>query len=136
MPPYPKPDAERVRRNAPQFSWTILPAAGREGDPPVLPKGRRWKAATREWWAKLWATPQATQWREDDSELHRLALLHELVWASDAPAATLLAEMRQIEDRHGLNPKAMLQLRWMVEATPEPAQRKVKPTGRRTLRAV
>jgi hypothetical protein len=28
----------------------------------------------------------------------------------------IAAEMRQHEDRHGLNPKAMLQLRWRVAA--------------------
>lgn len=33
----------------------------------------------------------------------------------------LFGEMRQIEDRHGLNPKALLQLRWrIVETLPEP----------------
>jgi hypothetical protein len=62
----------------------------------------------------------ATQWREDDDELVRLALLREAVWEGEFSAA-LLAEMRQIEDRHGLNPLARLKLRWAIEGEDEPA---------------
>jgi hypothetical protein len=72
----------------------------------------------------LWATPQATQWAEDDSELERWALLQEWVWAPEPPASigALLSELRQIEDRHGLNPKALLTLRWRMVADDEIAK--------------
>jgi len=124
MPRYPKPDAERRNSNRPAFEWTILPAEGRPGPPPRLPAGRKWSSSTRSWWKALWRSPQAVCWAPDDPELHRLALLHEVVWAAAVPPVGLLAEMRQIEDRHGLNPKAMLQLRWMVaEAAAAPAAR-------------
>lgn len=116
MVSYPKPDSDRRNRNPHAFGWTDLPKAGCKGKPPALPAIKpTWHAETRRWWATLWAMPQATIWARDDSELFRLALLHEHVWhRSPAPSATLLAEMRQIEDRHGLNPKAMLQLRWRI----------------------
>lgn len=132
--PYPKPDGERRNRNAKPFAWTALPAAGRKGKTPSLPTvaGHRWMQSTVAWWKKLWATPQATQWREDDPELTRLALIHQTVWLPGAaPAAALLSEMRQIEDRHGLNPKAMLQLRWRIEE----AEPEVKPETTERKRA-
>lgn len=134
---YPKPDAERRRRNAPTFDWVHLPKAGRKGRPPALPTRKpTWHAGTRKWWADLWATPQATQWDETDAELYRLAMLHELTMYGSAGGAlpALLAEMRQIEDRHGLNPKALLQLRWIIVddgASVAPAPKKRSSADRR-----
>ena len=117
MGPAPKPDAERRRRNVPEFAWTALPASGRPGPAPKLPAhapgGAPWAKTTRDWWAGLWRRPEATQWREDDAELFRLAALHDRFWRGESTAAEL-SEMRQIEDRHGLNPKALLQLRWRI----------------------
>jgi hypothetical protein len=116
MGPAPKPDDERVTRHAPQFTWTNLPADGNPAPAPPLPrapKGRAWLKQTRTWWAALWATPQSTQWRRDDPEMQRLAAMHDRFWRGESTGAEL-SEMRQIEDRHGLNPKAMLQLRWRI----------------------
>lgn len=121
---YPKPDGQKVTRHAPQFGWTNLPAEGRQGPPPELPPVRMWTEFTRSWWKDLWATPQATQWAEDSPELIRLALLHETIWTADAergPSPGILSEMRQIEDRFGLNPKAMMQMRWRIDEPIAPA---------------
>jgi hypothetical protein len=73
-----------------------------------------WTKATRDWWKVIWASPMATRWREDDDELVRLAALREEFWSGDYTAA-LLAEIRAIEDRHGLNPLARMKLRWTIE---------------------
>lgn len=115
---YPKPDESKVNRVAPKFGWVDLPAAGRPGAPPKLPSWRKWAPGTAKWWKDLWATPQATQWEQSGRTLFALACLYDDLIAGRADAAKVSAEMRQHEDRHGLNPKSMLQLRWrVVEAT-------------------
>ena len=123
---YPKPDGERRNRAERQFDWTVLPAEGRAGDPPALPKWRPWTDVTIEWWADLWSTPQATMWDPSGRSLHALALLHHELMLDQhreqSRAASISAEMRQHEDRHGLTPKAMLQMRWRVGAPAEPAK--------------
>lgn len=134
---YPKPDGQKVTRHAPQFGWTNLPAEGRKGKAPTLPAVRHWTEFTLGWWRDLWATPQATQWDEDNPELIRLALLHETIWSSDAekgPSPGILSEMRQIEDRFGLNPKAMLQLRWRIDEAPVPASTRAPSKTKMTRR--
>jgi len=124
---YPNPDGDRRNRAERQFDWTLLPAEGRAGPAPALPKWRPWTQATLDWWAELWATPQATQWDPTGRSLHALALLHhELMLDAerelkDRRAPSITAEMRQHEDRHGLSSKALLQLRWRVAASPAPA---------------
>ena len=131
MGPAPKADADRRRANAPTFGWTVLPAA-RPGPAPELPPVREWSAETERWWAALWSKPQATQWDQSGMSAVPMAILYEDIQSDpDARAAALLGELRQHEDRHGLNPKAMLQLRWLlaadvvaVEAKPPPAKRK------------
>lgn len=125
---YPKPDAERRTRHQQEFGWTDLPAAGRQGPPPPMPDTEDYSELA-DWWADLWSSPQAVAWDQSGRTLHGLLharwLLtetevvvrngHELAVAA-APRAALLSEMRQIEDRHGLNPKAMMQLRWRIVA--------------------
>lgn len=117
MGPAPKPDAERRRTNAPTFGWTDLPATGRKGKVPALPKWRLWHPETEAWWKKLWVTPQATQWKSDGSTLFVLAALYDDLIAGRAEPAKVSAEMRQHEDRHGMNPKAMMALRWRIVDT-------------------
>lgn len=121
MPRYPNPDGQKVTRHKPAFTWTALPASGRKGDPPELPGWRGWHEATLTWWRALWATPQATQWREDGRSLHPLAVLMDDVHAGRTEMVRASGEIRQHEDRHGLSPKAMLQLRWKVEEDEEDA---------------
>jgi hypothetical protein len=130
---YPKPDGQKVTRHAPKFEWISLPER-REGDPPALPEWRLWQEKTLRWWADLWAKPQATQWAQDGSTLFALACLYDDLIAGRAEAAKVSAEMRQHEDRHGLNPKAMLQLRWRVGA--EETISTTKPRGKARLKVV
>ena len=110
---YPKPDGQKVTRHEPKFGWVDL-----RPDPgvkvPRLPSWRAWQAQTKRWWSTLWGKPQAAMWVADGSTLWALACLYDDLIAGRADAARVSAEMRAHEDRHGLNPKAMLQLRWRV----------------------
>lgn len=121
-----KPDSERQRRNAPTFDWVNLPASGREGEPPAMPKGREWSETTREAWADLWRTPQATQWDATWPEFFSWCSLRDQML--EEPKPTTSAELRMIHDRLGLNPKAMLQLRWRI-VEPSEAEKPEKVKG-------
>lgn len=122
---YPNPDDQRRNRNERAFDWTVLPMEGRPGPAPELPPWREWRPATLDWWAKLWATPQATQWDQSGRTLHTLAILHHQLLDEESSPSPIAAEMRQHEDRHGLTPKAMLQLRWKISSTPSDGSGKV-----------
>lgn len=126
---YPNPDDQRRNRNERAFDWTTLPLEGRPGPAPALPEWRTWTDATLAWWSELWSTPQAVMWDQTGRSLHALALLHhELMldqFAETHRAHSISAEMRAHEDRHGLTPKAMLQLRWRVSTTPTDGSGKV-----------
>jgi hypothetical protein len=123
--PAPKPDNERRRRNA-TVAMTQLPAEGRQGEPPRFPllpymndDEPNLEALLRDreaaLWAELWATPQAVMWERTHSELTvaRFTRFSVLAETGNLKAAT---EARQLEDRLGLNPQAMLRLRWQVAA--------------------
>lgn len=116
--PAPKPDGQRRRRNAPLANTTHLPAAGRVGPAPV------WPLASAEplFWADLWAIPQAVMW-ERLGWVRVVARYAALVRATEAPkcSALIFGEVRQLEDRLGLSPMAMLRLRWEVERPDEVA---------------
>lgn len=64
--PLPKPDAERRRRNTPTFEWVPLPAGGRHGPAPELPLVREWSRLLQDWWELAWASPMASQWRDEN----------------------------------------------------------------------
>lgn len=134
---YPKPDGQKVNRVEPKHGWVNLPAAGRDGPPPRLPGWRQWQPATRVWWKALWAKPQATQWQQDGSTLVVLACLYDDLIAQRSDATKVSTEMRQHEDRHGLNPKAMLQLLWRVvddDGVEQAAPASVSSIGERRAR--
>lgn len=127
MPPAPKPDGQRRRRNA-TVPMTQLPAGGRKGPAP------KWPALGRppNLWAELWSTPQAAVWERQG--WHRMVARYCQVVrkAEERLHPQLLAEARQLEDRLGLNPLAMLRLRWEVAAD-ELGERRVErstPPGR------
>lgn len=139
----PKPDAERLRTNAPTFGWVDLPKSGRDGPTPALPTPAPWLAelggwpvATRTAWAVLWRKPAALQWEADGSTLHHWATVHARM-SIEGPTAALMGELRQIEDRHGVSPAAMMRLRWRLvdtvalEQAQAPAKGKAKPKSRR-----
>src|SRR5690349_15060649 len=115
MPRAPDPNARRRNHRA---DWRRLPAKGRTGEPPAWPMPRPSKAAL-ELWAQLWSTPQAVAW-EELGWTRVVARYVKLVLATEKSNASssLLGEVRQLEDRLGLNPMAMRRLYWLVEEAP------------------
>ena len=113
--PAPKDPAARRRRNV-AVGKTVLPAGGRVGVPPVWPIGSR---SQPDVWADLWSTPQAAAWEKLGwtRVVARYAVLLDAFESSEGvPPAALLGEVRQIEDRLGLNPKSMRSLLWEVSS--------------------
>ncbi len=79
-------------------------------------------------------------WEQDGSSLFVLAVLRDDVFAGKT-SAWRFEEIRAHEDRHGLNPKAMLALRWRLplpdDATVEtPAKRATSAQRRKRLKLV
>lgn len=108
--PAPKDPSARRRRNV-SSGKTVLPAGGRTG---VVPE---WPLAVAEpsVWVDLWRRPQAVVW-ERNVLARVVARYAMLLVASETPdaSAAILGEVRQLEDRLGLNPKAMRSLLWEV----------------------
>lgn len=113
MPPPPKPASERRRRNK-MPEGVRLPAEGRCGPAPKWPisKATRVESVL---WRQLWATPQAVAW-ERFGWTRMVARYVRCVLEVEEPGADtrMLAEVRQIEDRLGLSPLAMLRLQWTI----------------------
>lgn len=69
-----------------------------------------------ELWVRLWSTPQAIQWERLGWSDVVARYTRQLVTAERRkPPVAVLAEVRQLEDRLGLTPMAMLRLRWEIE---------------------
>jgi hypothetical protein len=152
--PGPLPSPTARRRNAATIGTRVLPADGRPGRAPAVPKAYRLKSAGKAWWNWAWKLPQATAWDEGsryfvvrraqlEDELAALdfanmASLHDLLAGADTEAieraeeaiellkrlasgaASVQKEMREMDNRLGLNPKAMTELRWSIAEAPQP----------------
>lgn len=134
--PAPKPNGQRRRRNAPMANTVKLPAEGRQGKAPSWPMGGR----APKLWGELWATPQAAAWERLgwSRVVARYVMVLGLCEDPDTTSAALLGEARQLEDRLGLSPMAMLRLRWeVVEDEVAQAREEVKrPASKRALKVV
>lgn len=138
MGPLPKPPGQQRRpgRGLGASATTRLPAEGRSGAVPVWPLGRATKAE-QHLWIELWKTPQSVAWEQLGWERTVARYARQLVRAERRDAqVTVLSEVRQLEDRLGLSPLAMLRLRWEI-APDEVAEQREAPAGERErLRAV
>jgi hypothetical protein len=126
---YPKPDNERIRRNAPTFTWTNLPA---RNDAPVPPlpvrtpdqngNARVWSDRTAEAWERLWRSPQSTQWTDAQALMVEqwITLYEALITGVGGQPSAIASSMAVIGDRLGLSPKALLQLRWRIAPADDP----------------
>lgn len=154
--PGPLPDENARRRNAPTIPTTRLPIGGRKTPPPKLPPGATLGKVGTAWWRWAWRTPQACAWAPGHEVVvaRRAALEDDLAalaevdgldfdgligeeWADVRRAVQRVAslatgrlqickEMRELDDRLGLTPKAMAALRWaIVDDQPAP---KTEPT--------
>lgn len=79
-----------------------------------MPDGR-WSEETRGWWRGVWRSPMAAAFLPADVPvLARLAgLRQDFVESGDVK---VLPEIRQLEDRFGMSPRARQQLHWEVVA--------------------
>lgn len=111
MGPAPKPKGQQRHRIA-QPAMVQLPAEGRSGPVPdfTLPEATDEELAL---WADLWRLPQACVWEKQGS--HREVAQY-VRWKVKAESGDLKAapEARQMSDRLGLTPLAMLRLRWEI----------------------
>jgi hypothetical protein len=92
---------------------TYLPAGGRTGKAPTWPLPDP-TSRELEHWRRLWRTPMAVMWERvayPEAIAHYVRLSRR---AEDRPTGTLLGELRQTEDRWGLNPVALMRLRWVI----------------------
>ncbi len=119
----PKPGARQPNRGLGAAAQVRLPRAGRPGEPPEWPLDRP-SARERALWARLWKTPQAIAWEALDwvDAVARYARVLTVAEKRGAPYPAM-AEARQLEDRLGLSPMALLRLRWAIvdEEAGEPA---------------
>lgn len=124
--PAPKDPSVRRRRNV-AVGKTLLPAGGREGAAPQWPFGT---VAEPSVWVELWRMPQAAAWERLFlfRVVARYALLLDEVEQPDAKS-TILGEVRQLEDRLGLNAKSMRSLLWEI-AGDEVAEKRVESTSK------
>jgi len=100
---------------------TRLPAEGRKGDAPEWPM-RTHAGYDENLWEELWSTPQAVAWERLGAGTIRVVARYVVLLAeADVGEPKAAMEVRQIEDRLGLSPLAMLRLRWEV-ATDEVAE--------------
>ena len=111
--PAPKPDSQRRRRNA-TVAMTRLPAEGRKGETPEWPLSSS-AAYDPDLWAELWSTPQAAAWERLGAGTIRVVARYVVLLAeADVGEPKAAMEVRQIEDRLGMTPLAMLRLRWEI----------------------
>jgi hypothetical protein len=110
--PPPKKASERRNRNPKQAGdWVQLPAEGRKGRIPALPKG--FARSTQAWWKKIWRSPMATQWSEADiPALIELAMLRERL--VEDGKISVAGEVRLRSDQFGLTPEGRQKRRWVI----------------------
>lgn len=92
-----------------------LPRSGRKGRAPAWPLPDKPTPAEAHAWRYVWKLPQAVAWERLNSE--RTVARYCLVLAASeerGASGAILAEVRQMEDRLGLSPMALLRLRWSI----------------------
>ncbi|HSW42707.1 MAG TPA: hypothetical protein VLM76_09385 [Patescibacteria group bacterium] len=113
------PSRNPRRRNA-RPEERVLPPRNPVRHRPVWPLQDPATPAERKLWFELWTLPQAVAWQTLGinrviARYCRLSLLAEDPEAS----APLLNEVRQLEDRIGLNPVALRRLGWEIAGPDE-----------------
>lgn len=92
MPRGPAPTGRARRRNTPTIPTKQLPAAGRPGRAPAVPKGYELGTTGRSWWLWAWKQPQAVHW--DHGHIYavaRRARLEDLIASIDQDDVDLQA---------------------------------------------
>lgn len=112
----PAPDPNALRRNRPsdQSSWTMLPAEGRQGQPPFWPL-EGLTPREQDVWGELWERPQAVMWEQLGQQLEVALFVRSLVEAEKVDARVDVRKLvRQYLDSLGLSVQGMLRNRWKI----------------------
>lgn len=121
----PLPTGNARRRNAPTIPTTVLPAEGRKGRAPKIPKWWDLGESGRAFWSFAWHTPQAHAWDVVSvldvvaRRAHLVDFLGTIPEDEVSKRGTVLREMRELDDRLGLTPKSLAALRWKILDTSE-----------------
>jgi hypothetical protein len=123
----PPPDPAALRRDRKtDAAWTMLPAQGREGDPPAWPLTAG-SAREAELWGMLWRTPQAAQWDRLGQVLEVALYVRRLAEAEEPGSATALGTLvRQMADALGLTIPGLRVNRWKIATDEVAAKREQK----------
>lgn len=66
-------------------------------------------------WSRLWHSPQSLMWNVDTMPLlERLIAIYDDLFTRGTIPASYHAIVDKIEDKLGLNPRALMQLRWRI----------------------
>lgn len=110
----PPPDPNALRRERDVGEWSVLPAAGRPGEPPKWPLTAPTKREL-EFWARLWAKPQAVKWEELGQDNEVALYVRRLIAAEKRNApANAVTVVRQLADSLGLTTPGMRSNRWRI----------------------
>ena len=131
--PAPDPNALRRDKKSDQGTWTMLPAAGRQGEPPDWPLERPTKRELAQW-AKEWAKPQAVMWehQEDEVAVYVRTLIRSE--SRDADVRLLPIVIRQ-QEALGLSQPGLLRRRWKIEDVAAPAKKRTNDPDRAAQKA-
>jgi hypothetical protein len=120
----PPPDPNALRRDRPSDAaeWVELPAAGREGDPPVWPLADEFRGEA-ELWAREWRRPQAVMWERNGQELEVALFVRAICVAegSKATAADRNVVQRKMTDL-GITVPGLRANRWRIVQQTESKQ--------------
>ena len=131
--PAPDPMALRRDRKSDKDGWTLLPAEGREGDPPPWPLlGQSEREA--DLWISYWAKPQAVIWERDHlTEVVALFVRQFVEGEEPKASAENRKTVRMMFADLYLTPDSMARARLRVAAD-EVAEKRVEPVKRATAR--
>lgn len=117
----PLPSPDRRRRNAPTIPTTSLPVGGRRGETPAVPSWVVLGEAGLAWWVWAWGTPQAAAWDAGSVSVvaRRASLEDRFAAADERSVAAISRAMEPLENRLGLTPKGLAELRWKIVADVE-----------------
>jgi len=121
--PAPFKSSEAKRRPNASPGFKRLPHKGRSGETPPWPLPElddpQLAALESMEWTRIWTLPQAVEWERMRCETLVAMYVRVFAKASLTGGDTkLLSEMRQLDAKIGLSPKAMMDLRWETDEAP------------------